>query len=57
MIDIDECDAYNAGCQQICHNGNGSFVCECRDGYTTDDHGYTCDSKTIKTIYFYTSKT
>ena len=48
MIDINECDTYNAGCQQICHNGNGSFVCECRDGYTTDDHGYTCDSKAVK---------
>ena len=31
--DIDECSRDNAGCSHICTNANGSYVCECPDGF------------------------
>lgn len=31
-LDIDEC-LIDGSCDQICHNTNGSFNCDCVDGY------------------------
>lgn len=42
FIDIDECTIDNGGCQQICHNVEGSRACDCEDGYTRDDNLITC---------------
>ena len=33
-IDIDECASDNGGCEQNCHNNNGSYTCSCNTGYT-----------------------
>ena len=33
LIDIDECELGISGCNQICSNTNGSFVCSCMMGY------------------------
>ena len=34
--DINECDIYNGGCEQICHNINGSYHCSCLSGYSLE---------------------
>ena len=33
--DIDECAQGTAGCSQECKNTNGSFICNCHEGYQT----------------------
>ena len=42
FVDIDECSTSVHGCQQVCTNTEGSYSCECRDGYALDDNGKTC---------------
>ena len=42
FVDIDECSTNIHGCQQVCVNTEGSYSCECRDGYALDDNGMTC---------------
>ncbi len=33
-VDVDECaDGGNGGCQQLCVNKPGAFMCDCRSGY------------------------
>ena len=32
--DINECAYNNGGCEQVCVNTVGSFVCSCYSGYT-----------------------
>jgi hypothetical protein len=34
--DIDECSEDNFGCEQICHNLNGSAECRCHAGLAVD---------------------
>ena len=41
-IDEDECDFYT-NCQHFCVNTEGSFHCECNEGYKLADDGYSCD--------------
>ncbi|KAI8515710.1 hypothetical protein Bbelb_065230 [Branchiostoma belcheri] len=31
--DINECNRYNGGCEHVCVNTDGSYHCDCRDGY------------------------
>ena len=40
--DIEECKAGTDGCHDnaTCTDGNGSYTCECKDGFTGD--GFTC---------------
>lgn len=33
MPDIDECETDNGGCDQICVNLKGSYMCDCKEGY------------------------
>ncbi|GAA0172843.1 hypothetical protein LIER_26584 [Lithospermum erythrorhizon] len=33
--DIDECDTSNHGCEHICRNQPGSYICECFPGYSS----------------------
>ena len=40
--DINECTANTDGCQQVCTNTAGSFVCSCNSGYTLSSDGRTC---------------
>ena len=42
IVDINECNSNNGGCNQNCINENGSFHCECDIGYTLDDDGLRC---------------
>ena len=39
--DIDECSAEH-DCGDICVNTEGSYTCDCGQGYTLDDNGVTC---------------
>ena len=45
IIDINECDVYNGGCQHNCTNSDGSYSCSCNDGYTLDVDDEGCSRK------------
>ena len=40
--DIDECDEDISGCNQVCTNQDGSYVCSCYSGYRLDDNQHSC---------------
>ena len=40
--DINECNTTNGGCEQICTNAIGSFVCNCTVGYQLDGNELNC---------------
>ena len=43
MSDINECaNDFLNGCNQICTNTIGSFLCECNSGYELGDDLMTC---------------
>ena len=54
-LDIDECDLNTDGCEQGCVNTNGSFMCNCTDGYELNGDGFSCDGKSIDTIDYVTN--
>lgn len=37
-VDVDECAVGTHHCSQICHNVNGSYSCDCRDGFKLADN-------------------
>ena len=45
FADIDECDTDNGGCIQACIDTEGSYSCDCYQGYTSTDDGISCSSK------------
>ena len=50
-IDIDECAFVIERCQQhTCVNTEGSFYCECNEGYVLDSNGTHCNGRYL-TIY------
>ena len=47
-LDYDECQSNSSNnCEQICVNIPTSFFCECRDGYSLNEDGRSCDGKTF----------
>lgn len=42
IVDRDECDVDNGGCEQICKNVIGSYKCECESGYLLAADGHHC---------------
>ena len=38
-IDINECNSANGGCEHICTNTIGSFICSCDTSYQLDGNG------------------
>jgi hypothetical protein len=44
-IEINECQERSALCEQICINTNGSYDCQCNDGYTLNNDGLTCSGE------------
>ncbi|XP_018429646.1 PREDICTED: tolloid-like protein 2 [Nanorana parkeri] len=40
--DKDECSKENGGCQHECINTFGSYMCQCKNGYTLHDNGHDC---------------
>lgn len=45
VVDINECNQGNGGCEQLCTNTFGSYKCSCNDGYTLDFDGVSCAGK------------
>ena len=45
LLDTNECNNNNGGCNQTCINEIGSFHCECDIGYTLDDDGLGCTGR------------
>ena len=41
--DIDECEVANGGCDHSCNNTEGSFSCDCNDGYQLRSNGLNCE--------------
>jgi len=42
ISDIDECRDDNGGCQHICENKLGNYVCLCLPGYDINNDSKTC---------------
>ena len=45
FLDVNECETLNGGCEHLCKNNNGSYVCECNGGFFLDGNGKTCSGK------------
>ena len=43
--DVDECTNNNGGCEHLCSNTIGSFLCDCGAGYQLDGNGLNCNGK------------
>lgn len=41
--DIDECQSNDHGCQQMCKNTAGSYMCACHTGFSLAEDGKTCN--------------
>ena len=47
VIDINECNSNNGGCNHTCINTVGSYVCQCNSGYTlSDSNNHSCIGET-----------
>ena len=51
-IDIDECVEGTSGCDHVCINLNGTYECECYDGYTLYV-GHHCQGQDNTIIIFH----
>ena len=49
MLDINECDIANGGCEDICTNTNGSFYCSCSSGFELKNNVF-CSGTQICTL-------
>ena len=44
LTDIDECFEVN-GCQQLCQNTDGSYICSCFSGFNLSSNGMDCNGE------------
>ena len=55
--DIDECDTNNGGCEQVCTNSVGSFMCSCNSGYIINsDDSSMCDGESHTNLHYHAFK-
>ena len=40
--DVNECDVSPSICDQMCNNTNGSFMCDCYEGFRLGPDGRSC---------------
>ncbi|CAH1781847.1 unnamed protein product [Owenia fusiformis] len=45
--DVDECTRDNGGCDQVCRNTVGSYICSCESGFRLASDGHTCTSSNL----------
>ena len=50
LLDINECNTTNGGCEHICTNTIGSFNCSCDTGYQLDENGLNCSGESTYII-------
>ena len=53
LLDINECDTENGGCQQNCTNLVGSFMCSCNDSFSENDDMMSCNGKFINSFFLH----
>ncbi|KAK3103423.1 hypothetical protein FSP39_019085 [Pinctada imbricata] len=51
-FDLDECQSFNGGCEEICTNLIGSYKCSCPAGRTLLPDGHTCSGGTQRQSVF-----
>ncbi|KAL4604866.1 multiple epidermal growth factor-like domains protein 6 [Arapaima gigas] len=44
LIDVNECEETNGGCEALCCNTIGSFYCKCPSGQELKEDGKTCQA-------------
>ena len=50
FADINECSSSSTnGCQQVCVNTVGSYMCQCNAGYRLNNNGRTCAGEKLHT--------
>ena len=49
-IDNNECADSNGGCGDICVNTQGSFYCDCREGFSLANDDESCTGNTYKRL-------
>ena len=54
-LDINECEMLHGGCQHQCKNTNGSYLCQCNDGFLLNGNGRTCSGKYGKESFVLTN--
>ena len=42
IVDKDECVVDNGGCQHVCKNTIGSYICSCHSGFTLHENRHDC---------------
>ncbi len=45
LVDINECNTNNGGCNQVCTNTDGSFMCSCNSGFMLADDLVACNGE------------
>ena len=45
VSDVIECANSNGGCDHICENTEGSYYCQCEEGYILNADGHSCLGK------------
>ena len=45
IVDINECNSNNGGCEDSCVNTDGSYYCTCDTGYSLDSDKHDCNGK------------
>ena len=50
ISDTNECSIANGGCEDVCINTNGSYLCDCQDGFELSTDGHNCTGMLITTV-------
>ena len=51
ITDVDECKTSNGGCNHICNNTVGSYICSCHDGYSLVNNNLNCEGVHYNSLF------